>query len=116
ELGLENGARAFHDAIEGCGHVRDSRVPDTGLHSAHVAAGIALVPGPIEVLGHGPELHDQVAGEILRWRFPALLAPEPDEGCLFVAHNDAGVRAADEGAAVNLSSPHPRVHSSNSVQ
>ena len=28
--------------------------------------GVALVPGAVEVLGRGPELHDEVAGQVLR--------------------------------------------------
>ena len=47
-----------------------------------------------------PELHDEVAGEVLGLRLAALLAPEPDQGRLIAAHDDPGVRAADEGAAV----------------
>jgi len=29
-------------------------------------AGVALIPAPVEVLGDGAELDDQVAGEVLR--------------------------------------------------
>jgi hypothetical protein len=74
------------------------------LHMAlcgdHPPAGVALVPGAIEVLGGAPELHDEVAGKVLRLRLAALLPPELDQGCLVAAHDDAGVRAADEGATV----------------
>ena len=38
-------------------------------------AGIALVPGAVEVLGRGPELHDEVAGEVLRLGLAPLLPP-----------------------------------------
>ena len=60
---------------------------------------IALVPGAIEVLGGGPELDDEVAGQVLRLGLAAFLAPEADQGGLIVAHDDPGVRAANEGAA-----------------
>jgi hypothetical protein len=39
-------------------------------------AGIALVPAPIEVLGHGAELDDQVVREIFRFNLAAFLAPK----------------------------------------
>ena len=64
--------------------------------------GVALVPAPVEVLGHGAELDNQVAGEVFRLDFAALLAPQPDQGGLVVAHDDPGVRAADKGAAVRF--------------
>jgi len=89
---------------------------DVALGGDHPPPGVALVPSPVEALGHAPELHDQVTGQVLRLRLAAFLAPELDEGCLIAAHDDAGVRAADEGAAVGLSSPHLRVHSRNSMQ
>ena len=63
-------------------------------------AGVALVPAPVEVLGHGPELDDQVARQVLRLDLAALLAPEAQQGGLVVAHDDPGVRAADEAAPV----------------
>ena len=81
-------------------HPAIHRVPHLPLHVRDHLAGIALVPVPIEVLGHGPELDDQVAREVLRLDLAALLAPEPEQGGLVIAHDDPGVRAADEGATV----------------
>jgi hypothetical protein len=52
--------------------------------------GVALIPDPVEVLGHHPELDDEVRREILR---PDL---EPDQGLLVLPHDDPGVGAADE--------------------
>ena len=60
-------------------------------------AGVALVPGPVEVLGGGAELHDEVAREVLGLGLAPLLPPQPDQGRLVAAHDDPGVRAADEG-------------------
>src|SRR5437868_2771031 len=68
----------------------------------HPPAGVALVPGAVEVLGHGPELHDKVAREVLRLSLAALLAPELDQGRLVIAHDDPGVRTANKGAAVSV--------------
>ena len=60
--------------------------------------GVALVPVPIEVLGHDPELDDEVAGEVLRFGLAPLLPPQAEQGTFVVAHDDPGVRAADEAA------------------
>jgi hypothetical protein len=46
---------------------------------------------PIEVLGHGAEQDDQVGGEVLGLDLAALLAPEVNQGCLVVSHDDPGV-------------------------
>ena len=48
-------------------------------------AGVALVPVPVEVLGHGAELDDQVGREVLRLGLAALLAPQPEQGGFVVA-------------------------------
>jgi hypothetical protein len=69
-------------------------VPDPALDVPHPPAGIALVPGPVEVLGGRPQLHDEVAREVLGFDFAPLLLPEPDQGGVVVAHDDPGVRAA----------------------
>ena len=68
-------------------------------------AGVALVPAPVQVLGDGAELDDQVVGEVLGLDLAALLPPQPNERGLIVAHDDAGVRAADEGAAIHWIEP-----------
>jgi hypothetical protein len=52
---------------------------------------LRLIPGPIELLGCAPELHNEVAGEVLRLRLAALLPPELDQGCLIAAHDDPGI-------------------------
>ena len=50
-------------------------MPDLALDISDAPAGIALVPGPVEVLGGGPELYNEVAREVLRLDFPPLLLP-----------------------------------------
>src|SRR5262249_62172354 len=47
----------------------------TPLHVADLPAGVALVPGAIELLGCPSELHDEIAGEVLRLDLASLLAP-----------------------------------------
>ena len=73
-------------------------MPDLPLDVRDDLPGIALVPAPIEVLGDQAELDDEVAGEVLRLDLAALFPPEPEQGGLVVAHDDPGVRAADEAA------------------
>ena len=63
-----------------------------------------FVPAPIEVLGDDAELDDEVAGEVLRLDLAALLPPQPEQGGFVVAHDDPGVRAADECAALRAES------------
>jgi hypothetical protein len=48
---------------------------DAALDISDVVAGVALVLRPVELLGGGPELHNEVAGQILRLGFAPLLAP-----------------------------------------
>ena len=101
ELGLEHRPGALDHAVEGGRHPADHRMPDPPLDVFDGLPGIALVPVPIEVLGDQAELDDEVAGEVLRLDLAALLPPEAEQGGFIVAHDDPGVRAADEGAAVN---------------
>ena len=71
-------------------------MPDLALHVADLSAGVALVPAPIELLGCPSELHDEITGEVLRLGLPPLLAPQADQGGFIGAHDDAGIRSADE--------------------
>jgi hypothetical protein len=73
-------------------------VLDLALDVGDAPPGIALVPGAIELFRRSPELYDQVAGQVLRFRLSPLLAPELDQGRFVATHDDPGVRAADEGA------------------
>ena len=70
------------------------------LHLGDDLAGVALVPVPVEVLGHGAELDDQVVGEVFGLDLAALLPPKPVQGILIVAHDDPSIRAADEPCAI----------------
>ena len=56
---------------------------------------------PIERLGHDPELDDEVGGQVLGLDLAALFPPEAEQGGLVVAHDDPGVGAADEAAALH---------------
>src|SRR5207237_936283 len=100
ELGFEHGFGPLHDAVEGGSHPRDGRMLDPTANAPNASAGIALVPGAIELLGRGPKLYDQIARQILRLGFSPFLTPELDQGRFVVAHDDPGVRAADEGTTI----------------
>ena len=64
-------------------------------------SGVAFEPVPIEGFGHRPELDNEVAREVLRLDFAALFPPEAEQGGFVIAHDDPGVRAADEAPAVS---------------
>jgi len=61
--------------------------------------GVALVPISVEGLGHQAELDDEVAGEVLRLGLAPFLAPQADQSGIIVAHDDPGVRAAEEATS-----------------
>jgi hypothetical protein len=71
---------------------------DAALDVPDAPAGVALVPAAIELLGGSPKLHDEVGGQVLRLGLAPLLPPEADQGRFVPAHDDPGVRAANEGA------------------
>src|SRR5262249_21950941 len=55
-----------------------------------------------ELLGGGPKLHDEVAGNVLRLNLAPLLAPKADQSRLVAAHDNPGVGAADKSSAVRV--------------
>jgi hypothetical protein len=63
-------------------------------------ARIALIPVSIEGLGDDAKLDNEISGKVFRLDFPTLFPPEPEQGRFVGVHNDAGVGAADEMAAV----------------
>src|SRR5215471_18351950 len=96
ELGLEHRLRPLYDSVEGGHHPRNCRMPDAALHVADPPAGVALVPRAVELFRRRAKLHEEVAGQILWLGLSTLLVPELDQGGLVAAHDDPGVRAADE--------------------
>jgi hypothetical protein len=66
-------------------------MPDPALHVADFPAGVALIPGAIELLGRSPELHNEVAGEVLWLGLAPLFAPKLNQCGLVVPHDDAGI-------------------------
>ena len=100
ELGFEHRLCPLDDPIQGCRHPGNGRVLDSALDVGDPPAGIALVPGSVELLGRRSKLHDEISGQVLRLGLASFLAPEADKGRFVAAHDDSGIRAADEGAAV----------------
>jgi hypothetical protein len=52
-----------------------------------------------KVLRHHTKLDDEITGQVRRFGLAALFPPEPPECLLVIAHDDPGIRAADEGPA-----------------
>ena len=102
EFGFEHCPACFDPPVKRCRHPAQAGVPDVLLHVGDDLPGIGLVPAPIKVFGDGPELDDEVAGQVLRLDLAALFLPQPDQGGFVVAHDDPGVRAADEVAPLAL--------------
>jgi hypothetical protein len=59
-----------------------------------------LVPGPIERLGGDPKLDGEIVAKVLRLGLAAFFLPQPDQRRLIRAHDDSGVLAAEEMAAL----------------
>src|SRR5947209_6756920 len=59
---------------------------------------LPTIPFSVEVFGDPAELYDQIAGEVLGLDFASLFPPQPQQGGFVVAHDDAGLRAAEKRA------------------
>jgi hypothetical protein len=75
-------------------------MPDLALHVPDLLAGVALIPGAVELFGRPSELHEEVARQVLRLGLASFLAPKLHKGRLVAAHDDPGVGAADEKTAL----------------
>jgi hypothetical protein len=62
--------------------------------------GLGLVPAPVKLLGGQTELHDQIAGEVLRISSAAFFPPQPQQRGLVISHDDPGVRTGNKLAAI----------------
>src|SRR4030095_204129 len=86
EFGFEHGFGPLHNAVEGRCHPGDGAMLYAALDISDAPTSVALVPGAVEFLGGGPELHDEVAGQVLRFGLTSLLAPEAGECGVVTAH------------------------------
>jgi hypothetical protein len=75
-------------------------MPNPALYISKHLAGIDLIPAPVQLLGREAELHNEIAREVLRFDFASFLPPQPQQGSLIIAHDDPGIRPADEIAAI----------------
>ena len=96
---------AFNHAVQGRPHPAQDRMADPALNPGEDLTGIAFEPVAVKGFGNQPKLDDEVAGQILGFGFAALFPPQADQGGFVVAHNDAGVRAANEMSA--MAAPRP---------
>src|SRR5262249_20335370 len=110
ELGLEHCLHALHDSIQGGYHPRYCGMTDPALHVADPPAGVALIPGAIELFRRGTELHNEVARKVLRLGLASFFVPEANQRSFIVAHDGPGVGATDEGAT-NLIRLYPHIRS-----
>src|SRR6266446_9751334 len=107
ELGLENRPAARDDAIKGRPHPPEHRMPEAMLDALDGLTGIALVPMTVESFCCETKLNDEVAGEVLRLRLAAFLAPQPQQGSLVAPHDYPGIGAADEAPAIKAFGGNP---------
>jgi hypothetical protein len=70
------------------------------LHVGDNLPGLGLVPAPVQILCRQPELDRQIPGQILRLDLTAFLPPKPQQRNLIITHDDPGVGATDDAAAV----------------
>ena len=54
---------------------------------------------PVELLGGEAELDDEIAGQILPLNLASFFSPKAQQGSFIVAHDNSGIRAADECSA-----------------
>jgi len=87
--------------IHTMGHPAELRVEDLALDVGDDLTGIGLVPAPVKLFGGDPKLDEEVAGEVLRLDLAAFFSPKADQSGFIVAHDNSGVRATDEVAAVS---------------
>jgi hypothetical protein len=101
EFGLEHGLCPLDDPIEGSRHPGERSMLYPALDVPHPPARIALVPGSVEVLGGGPQLHDEVAREVFWIDLATLLLPQADQSFFISPHDDSSVRSANEKPATS---------------
>jgi hypothetical protein len=77
-------------------------VADSPLDIDKDVPRVGLIPAPVKALGHSPKLDEEITGQVLRLDLTAFFSPEPNERLLIIAHDDPGVRAADEIATMGL--------------
>jgi hypothetical protein len=100
---LTNPQLAPEDVLER--HLVNRLIDDAWLikhytrHQTVALTCVGLIPAAVELFRNGPELNNKVARKAYWLSFAAFFSPKPQQGRLVFAHNDPGVRAADEISA-----------------
>ena len=102
ELGLEHGVEGIDESVQCCSEISMDGVSDPSLDVSNGSHSVAFVPAPVQLLGGDAQLDDEIARQVLRLGLAALFVSEPDQRRLVGAHDDPGIRAADDLAAVQL--------------
>jgi hypothetical protein len=61
EFGLKHGSAGVYAAVQCCRHPFMDRMMDPPLNVPDRLTGITFVPAPVEVFGHGAELHTRTS-------------------------------------------------------
>jgi hypothetical protein len=67
ELGFEHCITPLHAPIESRSHPAQHRVADLTLDVDDYLPGSGLIPAPVQVFGRKTQLHEEVAGQVLRF-------------------------------------------------
>ena len=68
ELGLEHRPGGLDAAVKRCRHVPNQGMPDVPLYVDQDLPGVALIPMPVQRLGHHAKLNNEVVGQVFRAR------------------------------------------------
>ena len=63
---------------------------------------IDLVPPSVQLLRSQAELNNEVPRQVLPLDLAAFFTPKSDKGNLIMAHDNSGIRATDEIAAIPI--------------
>ena len=115
EFRLEDCAVYLNAPVGHGGEPADGRMADLLLHIGDNLPGTGLVPAPVQLLGDEPKLDEEVARQILGLDLATFLSPQPQKRGFVLAHDDPGIRTADEVAAIRrfarpLIAPSPPKH------
>jgi hypothetical protein len=100
EFGFEDRLLRGNQPIKRGAHPVDSRVLDEALDVIHRVPGLTCEPAPVQRFRDLPELHHEIAGQVLGFRLAPLLPPEPNKGRSVSAHDDPRIGAAKIRAAI----------------
>ena len=75
ELGLEHGPGLPNPAIQSGGHPFANRMSELSLHVIDRIAGIAFVPGPVQLLCDAAELDNEVLAQVFWLGLAPLFSP-----------------------------------------